>query len=126
VLFPIFNKVDKYLSNKERPESIEAILAQKGQTVSEDSSMHNVKEYYNVVGTNPTTLRKEFHMSKDKIGWFLKEGSTPRHKLDAIRAFGSPKLKEYDLSAFSGGTQTKGEDNVISPVGSQTRAQYKK
>jgi hypothetical protein len=104
----------------------DTILAQKGQTVSEDSSMHNVKEYYNVVGTNPTTLRKEFHMSKDKIGWFLKEGSTPRHKLDAIRAFGSPKLKEYDLAAFSGGTQTKGEDNVISPVGSKTRAQYKK
>ena len=35
----------------------------------------------------------------NSIGWFLKEDSTPKHKLDAIRAFGSPKLKEYNLSS---------------------------
>ncbi|MEY4332171.1 MAG: Cyanophage [Bacteroidota bacterium] len=35
------NKIDKYLTNKERPESIEAILAQKGQTVSENSLIKN-------------------------------------------------------------------------------------
>jgi len=84
------------------------------------------RDYYNVMCTDAKSLRQDFNMSKDRHGWFLKEGSTSKQKLDVYRAFGSPKLKEYDLSAFSGGTQTKGDDNVISPVGSQTRAQYKK
>ena len=84
------------------------------------------KEYYTVTGTDSVSLRRDFNMSKDRNGWYLREGATPKQKLEAFRAFGSPKLKEFNLAAFSGGTQTKGEDNVISPVGSQTRAQYKK
>ena len=84
------------------------------------------KEYYTVTGTDSASLRRDFNMSKDRNGWHLKEDATPKQKLEAFRAFGSPKLKEFNLAAFSGGTQTKGEDNVISPVGSQTRAQYKK
>jgi len=84
------------------------------------------KEYYIVTGTDSVSLRRDFNMAKDRNGWYLREGATPKQKLEAFRAFGSPKLKEFNLAAFSGGTQTKGEDNVISPVGSQTRAQYKK
>jgi hypothetical protein len=104
-------------------------IAAKGMTAKRLKLFKNLsesREYYNVTSTDSTSLRQDFNMSKDRFGWYLSEGSTPKHKLDAYRAFGSPKLKEYDLSAFSGGTQTKGEDNVISPVGSQTRSQYKK
>jgi hypothetical protein len=104
-------------------------IAAKGMTAKRLKLFKNLsesREYYNVMCTDAKSLRQDFNMSKDRHGWFLKEGSTSKQKLDVYRAFGSPKLKEYDLSAFSGGTQTKGEDNVISPVGSQTRAQYKK
>jgi hypothetical protein len=104
-------------------------IAAKGMTAKRLKLFKNLsesREYYNVTSTDSASLRQDFNMSKDRFGWYLSEGSTPKHKLDAYRAFGSPKLKEYDLSAFSGGTQTKGEDNVISPVGSQTRSQYKK
>jgi hypothetical protein len=104
-------------------------IAAKGMTAKRLKLFKNLsesREYYNVTSTDSTSLRQDFNMSKDRFGWYLSEGSTPKHKLDAYRAFGSPKLKEYDLSAFSGGTQTKGEDNVISPVGSQTKSQYKK
>ena len=104
-------------------------IAAKGMTAKRLKLFKNLsesREYYTVMCTDAKSLRQDFNMSKDRHGWFLKEGSTPKQKLDVYRAFGSPKLKEYDLSAFSGGTQTKGEDNVISPVGSQTRAQYKK
>ena len=95
-----------------------------GEKKNED--MAEGKEYYTVTGTDSVSLRRDFNMAKDRNGWYLKEGATPKQKLEAFRAFGSPKLKEFNLAAFSGGTQTKGEDNVISPVGSQTRAQYKK
>ena len=95
-----------------------------GEKKNED--MAEGKEYYTVTGTDSVSLRRDFNMSKDRNGWYLKEGATPKQKLEVFRAFGSPKLKEFNLAAFSGGTQTKGEDNVISPVGSQTRAQYKK
>jgi len=104
-------------------------IAAKGMTAKRLKLFKNLsesREYYNVTSTDSASLRQDFNMSKDRFGWYLSEGATPKHKLDAYRAFGSPKLKEYDLSAFSGGTQTKGEDNVISPVGSQTRSQYKK
>ena len=104
-------------------------IAAKGMTAKRLKLFKNLsesREYYNVTSTDSASLRQDFNMSKDRFGWHLSEGATPKHKLDAYRAFGSPKLKEYDLSAFSGGTQTKGEDNVISPVGSQTRSQYKK
>ena len=104
-------------------------IAAKGMTAKRLKLFKNLsesREYYTVMCTDAKSLRQDFNMSKDRHGWFLKEGSTSKQKLDVYRAFGSPKLKEYDLSAFSGGTQTKGEDNVISPVGSQTRAQYKK
>jgi hypothetical protein len=95
-----------------------------GEKKNED--MAEGKEYYTVTGTDSVSLRRDFNMSKDRNGWYLREGATPKQKLEAFRAFGSPKLKEFNLAAFSGGTQTKGDDNVISPVGSQTRAQYKK
>ena len=95
-----------------------------GEKKNED--MAEGKEYYTVTGTDSVSLRRDFNMAKDRNGWYLREGATPKQKLEAFRAFGSPKLKEFNLAAFSGGTQTKGDDNVISPVGSQTRAQYKK
>lgn len=87
-----------------------------GQKKNED--IGEGKEYYTVMGTDSASLRRDFNMSKDRNGWYLREGATPKQKLEAFRAFGSPKLKEFNLAAFSGGTQTKGDDNVISPVGS--------
>jgi hypothetical protein len=96
-------------------------IAAKGMTAKRLKLFKNLsesREYYNVMCTDAKSLRQNFNMSKDRLGWFLKEGSTPKQKLDVYRAFGGPKLKEFNLAAFSGGTQTKGDDNVISPVGS--------
>jgi len=44
--------------------------------------------------------------------------------LEAQRAFGIPKikevkLKEFNLAAFSGSAAIKGDDNVLSPIGSK-------
>jgi hypothetical protein len=82
--------------------------------------------YYNTIGTPDAQLRSDFNLRKDATGWFLKESAAPKVKLAAQRAFGSPKLKEYDLSVPSGPTLTKGDDNVISPLGSVTRKQLGK
>ena len=46
--------------------------------------------YYNVIGTNPSELRKTFHMRKDPHGWFLTDNSKPAHVMEAQRAFGKP------------------------------------
>jgi hypothetical protein len=79
--------------------------------------------YYNVIGTTDKELRTDFGMRKDRQGWYLKESSNVKYKMMAQRAFGSPKLQEYN---FPAGQATKGSDNVISPVGSVPRNQINK
>jgi hypothetical protein len=86
-----------------------------------DTDKQDVKEtraYYNVIGTSDALLRSEFGMRKDRNGWFLSENIDQRKHLAAYRAFGAPKLKEYNLAAFSGSANIQGDDNIISPVGS--------
>ena len=82
--------------------------------------------YYNVIGTPVNELRTEFKMRKDANGWFLKEDASAQVKMEAMRAFGAPKLQEYDLAAYTGYTQTKGDDNVVSPLGTMPKSQQKK
>lgn len=79
--------------------------------------------YYNVVGTSGPELRKDFGMRHDRRGWFLSESSGRGRIMDAQRAFGSPKLVEYDLAASNGAAATLGPDNVISPIGTVPRGQ---
>ena len=79
--------------------------------------------YYNVVGTSGPELRKDFGMRHDRRGWFLSESSGRGRIMDAQRAFGSPKLVEYDLAANNGDAATLGPDNVISPIGTVPRGQ---
>lgn len=79
--------------------------------------------YYNVVGTSAPELRKDFGMRRDSRGWFLSESSGRNRIMDAHRAFGSPKLVEYDLSVSDKGAATLGPDNVVSPIGTVPRGQ---
>jgi hypothetical protein len=82
-------------------------------------TLHSVYEgrvYYNVIGTSDDQLKSEFSMSKDENGWYLKENVDKRKHANAYRAFGAPKLKEYNLAAFSGDAAIKGEDNIVSPL----------
>lgn len=79
--------------------------------------------YYNVVGTSAPELRKDFGMRHDRRGWFLSESSGRNRIMDAQRAFGSPKLVEYDLAANNGDAATLGPDNVISPIGTVPKGQ---
>jgi hypothetical protein len=108
------------LKKVDYPEQTGYKLTRKEQGVAEG------RLYYNTIGTPDAQLRSDFNLRKDTTGWFLKENAAPKVKLAAQRAFGSPKLKEYDLSVPSGPTLTKGDDNVISPVGSVTRKQLGK
>ena len=55
-----------------------------------NEAVNESKKYYSVIGTDPAVLRKDFNMSKDRNGWYLKENSTPKQKLDVYRAFGNP------------------------------------
>ncbi len=110
-------------------DDIRAMVQQVVNTLQHRSGGQPVQEsrlYYNTIGTPSAQLRSTFKMRKDRNGWFLKEDAAPKIKLEALRAFGSPALKEYDLSAFTGGTQTQGPDNVVSPVGSVPKTQRKK
>ncbi len=110
-------------------DDIRAMVQQVVNTLQHRSDGQPVQEsrlYYNTIGTPSAQLRSTFKMRKDRNGWFLKEDAAPKIKLEALRAFGSPALKEYDLSAFTGGTQTQGPDNVVSPVGSVPKTQRKK
>lgn len=74
------------------------------------------RAYYNVIGTSEDALKSEFGMNKDAHGWYLNENVDKRKHANAFRAFGAPKLKEYNLAAFGGDAATKGEDNVIGPL----------
>jgi hypothetical protein len=82
--------------------------------------------YYNVIGTEDKKLRKDFGLSKDLRGWYLREDADVKKHQQAFKAFGTAKLKEYDLSAALGTTQTQGSDNIVSPVGSVPRGQIKR
>lgn len=96
-------------------------FSQKAHCAGKKKHNESVKEnraYYNVIGTPDSELRSTFGMRKDRNGWFLSENVDKRKQLAAFRAFGAPKLKEYNLASFSGSAAIKGEDNVISPVGS--------
>ncbi len=91
------------------------------------SNMTETRLYYNVVSTPNNVLRFDFGLEKDRNGWYLKESADPKVKYTVYKAFGHPKLKEYDLSAVRGGSTgvIKGADNPVSPVGSVPRGQQK-
>jgi hypothetical protein len=86
--------------------------------VPHDPRISESRLYYPVIGTADKDLRSDFGMRKDKNGWYLKESSSPKYKMMAQRAFGSPKLQEYN---FPAGQASKGSEGVISPVGSIPR-----
>jgi len=96
-----FHKADKGANYKKLPKKVSETRA-----------------YYNVIGTPEPQLRSEFGMRKDRNGWFLSENVDKRKQMAAFRAFGAPKLKEWNQAAFSGSANIQGEDNIISPVGS--------
>lgn len=90
------------------------------------ASVSETRLYYNVVSTPANKLRADFGLRKDKNGWYLNESAEPKAKYTVYKAFGSPKLKEYDLSVERGSTGIiKGADNPISPVGSLSKGQRK-
>lgn len=92
-----------------------------------NESVTESRLYYSVVGTVDSELRSEFGLRKDSNGWYLKENADAKKKFQAYKAFGSPKLKEYDLSAVRGGSTgvISNADNPVSPVGSVPRGQQK-
>jgi len=82
--------------------------------------------YYNVVGTTDDKLTSVFGLQQDSNGWYLKESAEPKVKYTVSKAFGSPKLKEYDLSVERGTTGIIGSDSPVSPIGTIPRGQQKK
>lgn len=112
----------------DRLDQEEDSLEQRLQNVERKlASVMETRMYYNVVGTLDKDLRADFGLRKDKNGWYLKESSDAKKKFQAYKAFGSPKLKEYDLSAVRGGSTgvISGADNPVSPIGSVPRGQQK-
>ena len=102
----------------EKMKDIEGNPVRLRDYVPGDPRISESRLYYNVIGTADKELRSAFGMRKDKNGWFLKESSSTKYKMMAQRAFGSPKLQEYN---FPAGQATKGSEGVISPVGSIPR-----
>ena len=107
----------------EKMKDIEGNPVRLRDYVPGDPRISESRLYYNVIGTADKDLRADFGMRKDSRGWYLKESSSPKYKLMAQRAFGSPKLQEYN---FPAGQATKGSEGVISPVGSIPRNQINK
>lgn len=89
------------------------------------SSMGESKLYYTTASTSEKILKESFNMFKDSNGWYLKETSTNKEKLDALRAFGSPTIvtEGYDPTASNATAATLGPDNIVSPVGSVPKTQ---
>lgn len=119
------DREDKEINRLDQEEdSIERRLQDVERKVD---SMMESRLYYSVVGTVDSELRSEFGLRKDKNGWYLKENADAKKKFQAYKAFGSPKLKEYDLSAVRGGSTgvISAADNPVSPVGSVPRGQQK-
>ena len=104
-----------YNTKKEALEELKYVVHQMND---DEQGVAESRLYYNVIGTADKELRTDFGMRKDKNGWYLKESSNVKYRMMAQRAFGSPKLQEYN---FPAGSATKGSDNVISPVGSIPR-----
>ena len=107
----------------EKMKDIEGNPVRLRDYVPGDPRISESRLYYNVIGTADKDLRSEFGMRKDKNGWYLNESSSPKYKMMAQRAFGSPKLQEYN---FPAGQATTGSEGVISPVGSIPRNQINK
>jgi len=86
--------------------------------------VNETRFYFYPKATDASTLVNEFKLTKDNQGWYLTESQGPAAVLEAQRAFGIPKikevkLKEFNLAAFSGSAAIKGDDNVLSPIGSK-------
>ena len=83
------------------------------------------KKYYTVTGTTDESLTKDFGLTQDQNGWFLLETASSKQKIDAYRAFGSPKIiKEgANFSAYTGSANTLGGDSPVSPIGSIPKKQ---
>jgi len=67
-------------------------LARDVSKIKQELGIMETKLYYNVIGTSPAELRKEFGMRKDRNGWFLTAESGKDRVLEAQRAFGTPKI----------------------------------
>jgi hypothetical protein len=107
----------------EKMKDIEGNPVRLRDYVPGDPRISESRLYYNVIGTADKDLRSEFGMRKDRRGWYLNESSSPKYKMMAQRAFGSPKLQEYN---FPAGQATTGSEGVISPVGSIPHSQINK
>jgi hypothetical protein len=62
------------------------------QGFDKEEKMFESRLYYNVIGTSPAELRKDFGMRKDPSGWFLTADSGKARVMEAQRAFGVPKM----------------------------------
>jgi len=107
----------------EKMKDIEGNPVRLRDYVPGDPRISESRLYYRVIGTADKDLRSDFGLRKDKNGWYLKESSSLKYKMMAQRAFGSPKLQEYN---FPAGQATKGSEGVISPVGSIPHSQINK
>lgn len=67
-------------------------LARDVSKIKQKLGIMETRLYFNVIGTTPAELRKEFGMRKDRNGWFLTAESGKTKVLEAQRAFGTPKI----------------------------------
>ena len=91
---------------------------------NESKTVNDNKIYFSIPKSlaNETELRESFNLRHDAKGWYLKEGQENFKKSykDALKAF--PLYKDtsegLDMSKGTGSAPIKGDDFVLSPVGS--------
>jgi hypothetical protein len=91
---------------------------------NESKNVNENKIYFSIPKSlaNETELRESFNLRHDAKGWYLKEGQENFKKSykDALKAF--PLYKDtsegLDMSKGTGSAPIKGDDFVLSPVGS--------
>jgi hypothetical protein len=91
---------------------------------NESKNVNENKIYFSIPKSlaNETELRESFNLRHDAKGWYLKEGQENFKKSykNALKAF--PVYKDtsegFDMSKGTGSAPIKGDDFVLSPVGS--------
>jgi hypothetical protein len=91
---------------------------------NESKTVNDNKIYFSIPKSlvNETELRESFNLRHDAKGWYLKEGQENFKKSykNALKAF--PVYKDtsegFDMSKGTGSAPIKGDDFVLSPVGS--------
>ena len=91
---------------------------------NESKTVNENKIYFSIPKSlaNETELRESFNLRHDAKGWYLKEGQENFKKSykNALKAF--PVYKDtsegFDMSKGTGSAPIKGDDFVLSPVGS--------